>query len=746
MVVNRRSNDAEILWVPPQSDTDARVPTAEELAASARLTTQSLWRSREMVRPSGVLNRPNFTASGKNITIPGGLQVWAAKHPAIATLSNSHTLSLPLLPDTVASVSRYDRIYLACFCAEVDDDIDPAIRMQFTWRDQSDALQSVTKENTRRLRSFWAFVWAPGPTTVQSVLAALNTANGPALTVETQSVAGFSLGSGLRIWPQDTNLAQGKTYRLLEESLELIELLRVWRVQNTNQQGYFWGRTGEGSFDAAFHLQPSYRYVGADWQNWPGRARDTLWRLMTGRTVLDTPTLDRSVQNLLNGQVGTNLNAPGVATASPNGSTALANEQRIAFTNAAIASTLFCLPQPAGDDGSGNATATVNFAGNSPSGSAFSSSGHKIYGPTGADISAEGAFSGGGGTGALSWVASGGASVVPGDTVYLVPSISYPSGSGFPVAGDIESVYLGSTALASTNVRDVATNPLTSYVNPSGGGNYLVMMDKGRAALAYILRKYTVTADGSGRVAIPGAARGLIAWISGPSAPTEHQGVPVVSGLTAGASYDILVYHAPPGSEQWQFQFRAARYAGTGELGWLDGARVAGAPIAIAHSQGGGNPASNSAGDIQHHPVAFRLPSNTASGAVRSHQLAAKLQFSGEADPGDLTFREIFPPYGQSGLAQLQTGQTISTTVAAEAQGQGIAIRLAAGGIPLGTAKIKLAENHRYQLVVAVPVEKAGEVRLLVTTVNGGDPGQQNAIAYDSDAPHWAGIDTFKLF
>lgn len=337
--VNVRANDLEILWVPPQTDTDSRVPTAEELAAGTRLSVEHLQASRRALRPAGILNRPTFTSTGKNVIIPTGLSFFSPNHPALGILGQSHTLTMPALADTVVSVSRYDRIYLCCFSAIVDDTIDVDIRLEFSWRNQSDVLQTVTKENTQRVRDFYAFVWSAGETTASNLLSELDIAGIKQLTVS-QSAAGVDTGN-LIVYPLDPNLVDATTYTILEYSLELIELLRVWRVQNTNQAGYYWGRTGEADFEPDFHLQPSYRYVGVGYQDIQNRTYEALYRLMRGDALTNTPTLDRTVQNLVNGQVGINLDAPGIATASPNGSTALANEQRIVFSNEAITQTLF---------------------------------------------------------------------------------------------------------------------------------------------------------------------------------------------------------------------------------------------------------------------------------------------------------------------------------------------------------------------------------------------------------------------
>lgn len=740
--VDKKAHDLQLKWVPPQSDSDARVPTAEELLYGEELTLAHLQAGRMAVKPAGVTTRPSFTAGGsKTITIPQGLGFYSHLHPTLTATPAAHTLTMPALVDTATSISRYDRIYLLCFACEIDSAIDSDLGLTFTWRDQSASIQTVTKENTIRHRSFYAFVWNAGPLDESTLLSRFTLSGADRQFTASASNAGVAVGDS-QLYTLDSNFTAGTTYTVVQDSLELIELLRVWRVQETNQNGYLWGNGGESDFLAEFHLQPSYRYVGEDWDNWQARVRESLYRIMIGKSLSDTPTKDRSVQNLVNGQVGTNTTAPGIATASPNGSTALANEQRIQFLNKAVAQGVYAIAVTTTDDG-GNAVATVNFAGNSPSGSAFASGGHKIYAPDGTDISADGSFTGGGGTGALTWTESSSASIAPGDTAYLVPVIDYPSGSGFPVAGEIEEVYLGATALDSANVLET---DISAYTEPANSESHIVVLSRGNAGVQWIYKKFTVTSSGSGVAVIPSNARGLIAFISGSNAPSGRQDLPVITGLDNSTNYDILCYHAPPGSEQWQFQLKTARYAGTDERSFVGGARVNTQPIAIAHSQGGGNTYFLADGSIQVEPVAFRLPSNGAAGSVKSYTFDSKIQVTGEADPGNLSFREIFYQGGGNGLTGLRPGLTLTATNAAESQSQSQEITIEIDSVGAGVIKPKLAGDTAYQLVLACDIKKDGEHRLLVAAINEGAADEVNYQALDTDSTAYAAIDTFKYY
>ena len=88
---NIKANDLEILWVEPgidgsNPDSDERVPTAQELAASSHLHQQNLERSQRVERPAGLRNRPTFTATvgSKGVIIPAGVTPYVPGHPALS--------------------------------------------------------------------------------------------------------------------------------------------------------------------------------------------------------------------------------------------------------------------------------------------------------------------------------------------------------------------------------------------------------------------------------------------------------------------------------------------------------------------------------------------------------------------------------------------------------------------------------------------------------------------------------------
>jgi hypothetical protein len=751
--VNRKANDLEILWIPPVDDSDERVPTAEELAANSHLGQQNLAAAQRVERPAGLKARPTFSsAAGRGLVVPAGLSAHAPGHPALVPLPSNVTITLPALADTVSSVSRYDRIYLMVFGAIVTSAIDSDILMTFGWDNQSNVLQTLTQENTRRIRTVWALVCSQGVPSASSIYSALTTVGTEKALTVSKAAAGTTLSSTLQIYPQDPNLVDTKQYVVLQDTIELIDLCRVWRVQNFSQTGYVWGRTGESTtFDPEFHIQPTYRFVGDGWEEWQERARETFRRVILGLPLIESPGSDRYVTNLINGNVSTNLDAPGIATASPNGSTALTNTQRVSFTNERIVQQTFCtsvLTASSTGGAGGLAQATIPFQTNSPAGSFFSQvvTDHKVFTAAGRDVTLDGTMTGLGGTGSLIWTANSAAIAAVGDTVYVCPGIVYPSGSGFAVTGQIERVFLDGTQINAANVLE-AGNDIATYTNPAAAENHIVVLGRERAALHYIYQKFTVSSNSSGVVAIPSGATGAIAFISGTSAPTTRQDKPVITGLANSSSYTLLCYKAPPATEKWQFQLKIARYAGTAEKTLLNGSTISTLPICVGHTQGGGNSTFLADGELQYEAIAFRLPANGIGGSIKHFACNYRMAFAGEGDIGATSYREIFMSPA-AGLTLPREGLTITTVDSATAQGKSLAVKLTdASGRSLGILKLPIQCAQVYQLVVAFTVLKAGERRLVICTTNEGNTSLPSGCAFDSElAASYSAIDTFRIY
>ena len=744
-MVDIKPNDSEVLWVEPQNATDERVPTAQELRASSRLHTTNLSKVDGRGRPAGLMMRPDFACIGKSVILPQGLMAHAPGHPALAALASDVTVQLPALADVVSTISRYDYVSLLVFGVEVTGEIDPDINLDFEWQAQSGAVQTVSKENTRRVRTVWAIAVHPANTTTTDIYNALpTTANDDRTLTVDQSATGQAVGS-YQLYPLDANLVSSATYTVIPDTLQLIPLLRVWRSQEHTQEGYIWGNGGEQDFDLDYHIQPSYRYVGSGWEDWESRAKETLRRLMLGKPLQDSESYDRAVYNLLNGQVGTNPDAPGVATASPNGATALANGQRVSFTNQAITQKTYCLPVVTVDAG-GLAQASVPFQVNSPSGSFFSQDAeeHRVFTVTGRNVTNFGTLTGLGGTGALIWTANNTAIVTPGDRVYIVPGIFYPAGSGFPNAGQTETVYRDALPVAAANVREAAADDdLDAYITPANGEAFIVVMGRERAALHYIYKRITVTSSADGVVVIPNNERGVIAFISGTGAPSGRQDTPVLTGLSSNTSYDLLIYYPPPAVESWQFQLKVPRYKGSQES--VDGALIT-SVCAVGHTQGGGNDTFLADGEMQYEAIAFRVPKNSTPQAIEHYQCNYRMNFTHEGAAEETSIRWI-PLSPAAGYTLPKAGLTISATAANDAQGSAMPVTLGDGHSSLGALKKSIQCQQVWQLVVGMGVLlPTGDRRLLVATTNEGTPSEASPVVFSSDAPGYTGIDTFKLW
>ena len=753
---NIKPNDLEIYWVEPGADggdpeADERVPTAQELRASSRLHQQNLKKSIAVGRPPGVRNRPIFAAaSNKGIVLPAGLLPHAPGHPSLGAIASNTTILLPPLSDTVTQISRYDYVYLLCFGGLVTADIDPDINLAFEWANNSGAIQTLTQENTRRIRSFWAVIVSQGEVSATTVHNALPARNGQKYITGNLATAGAALSGTLQIYALDPNLIDTKEYFVLPDSIDLIDLCRVWRVQNFTQTGYTWNRTGEGDFEVDYHLQPTYRYVGEGWDDWGARSRDTLNRLMRGLPLRRSPTYDRVVTNLINGQIATNLSYPGIPTASPNGSTAIANGQRISFTNQAFVQKTYGLPVPTIDSG-GAAQASVPFQVSSPAGSVFSQNAadHRVFAADGRDVTSDGTLTGLGGNGALTWTSNSATSVAPGDVVYIQPGIAYPAGSGFAYTGEIERVFYdvgGGSQLQinPANVREAAVGDLDAYAAPASSDQFFVVVGKERAALHYILKKMALTTNSDGVLTAPAGA-GCIAFINGVAGRID---APVYAGLTPLTNYDVLCYYPPAPTDKWQFVLKSSRYKGTNEVALLEGSTVAIDPIVRAHAQGGGNSTFLSDGEYQYELIANHLPTNSLPGAKKPHSADYRIQFVGEDDGvGATSYREwglnLQPA---AGLVLPRTGMQLST-VAAIAQARGMGVRLQnLQATVLGCTKQPIRCAQVYQLVCAFLVEKAGSRRLIVVTTNGGNLSQPSSVRFNTDAPDYSAIDSFNLY
>ncbi len=690
--VNLKPTDLAILWKNQASDVDARVPTPEEMAATEFLLRSHLCASRAGIRPDGWLERPSLRIVGQNV-IAGNLKPWVANHPALAPIPQ---LTIPL-PTVSGETDRRDWVYLLAFSVVVGMAEDPSVALEFAWREGA-VLQTLTRENTARIRDGWAVVVCSGglepPLTAEQVALAI----GDTMTVSRQRVVLTVDGRIAYLWGLDGSLPAGD-YALVGTPT-LLPLCRVWRrVSAGNPTGYIPSLANrERPLETAIHLEPSCRYVGNGWDNWPLRVKESIYRLMQGQALQASPRQQRWVYNLINGQVGANPDAPGLATLSLSGELILANGQRWEFSNRATTTTAWGSWQALVDNGSGEATGAVTLAANSPTGTIFAATGHKVYSATGADITSEGTWTGAGTAGPLAWTAELAASVTVGDSVWIVPAIQYPAGAGFPLSGQLEAAYLNASAVPAANVQHT---PLTAYRQAEFPNAYIVVTNSATGGIQ-LYKAETLTADSNGRVVAPGA--GLIAFLSGPAAPSGAIDRPIATGLNANATYQALCYHLPQPGEQWQTQWLAPQYAGQRRSDWLEGATLTTSWIAVAHRLGG----QVGGGDgLLSHALALRLPRRAA-------ETASSYQLGTAALPQLGLVANVMA----SGHSPALPGGNLSIT-AQVAEPFRLVGELTVDNIPLNAAKPALAGGD-YQLVLACGVRRVdGAPAMVVAAING---------------------------
>lgn len=728
--LDQQPNDIGVIFVPPASRTDPRVPTAEELSLSVRIQQSTLARSQNDI---GWLRYPTlgFTAA-RQLSLSDG-QALMPGYPGRLSI-NSSAITLPALPDTTNIYLRTDWIYLLSFAAEVGQQQSPILG-QYTFQYSEIGggdTSTITKENTRRVRAFWSLVWSAVPLTPAMMLALLpNSGSNKQLQISDTSALGFALGA-VRVYARDPNLTQNP-YVVYPDSVQLLELTQVRRAQRQNNRGYVHGPAGEAPLLPIFNLVATAPILQQ--QDLESRVRERLRNIFSGITQPGRAA-NYSIQNLTASPNGGNPNFLGEGAAAPNGSICLANGQRVSFTNQAIIEKRAAMRiGSVSNNGSGRALITVSL--NSPiAGSFFSGNrgDHKIYSAAGLEQSARGIFRQLGSS-TLVWEGDINSTILPGQVAFVVPGILYPAGSGFTVPFErVTRWWRNNVELVAANIREAAIDDALGYVDPANNSPYIGIFGRERAALHYILRKITITSNGTGAATIPSDARGCFAFVEG---VTGRVDAPVATGLTPNTTVNALVYEAPDPTEVWQFMMLYPEYQGTQEAGWLNGATVVSRPLLFAHTQGGGCSVFQGDADTRLSAIAMHLPA--VGSGIPAYRLNAPIQLAGEPYPGPITLREL-PILPAPALALPTPGQTLMVQAASNAQARSLNVRILSNGQLLGFRTPQLQGRTEYQAVVAFVARKADAYRVILLTRN--TAGGENCPA---NSDEFTAIDTFRL-
>lgn len=742
--LSKALNDLGVVDQAPANQTDPRVPMAEQSALNTEIAI-GLFRRANVALGWSRLPTLSVTAP-RQVNVNGIANL--SGYPSALTVAASAVV--PVLSSVGSVVRQEQNLSLVGLTVDVGAEHDPTLNVSFSYRNPQNTTQilPIVKENARRYRAFWLLVLSPDPLTKSAFVNALSLVNNDRkLLISDTSMDGFAL-TPFQVFAADPNWVVNRTYTIHPDYVDITPVCKVRRLQNYLDRGYTWGTNGEEPLTVDYNLPPmAMPVVNRDFQ---ASLSERLHSLFAGKAGPGS-AYARTVQNLTSGSVAGNPGAPGEAAGALDGSVCLANDQRASFTNQGGLQRYAAQVVVAGNDGTGRAVVAVSLNSNAPAGTRFSENAidHKIYASNGLEQSGFGSFTSLGSNAALTWIAaSGSTGILPGSTVYVVPGVISPSGTGFSIPYvAVEKVWRNTAQLADANVRGGATD-LDAYADPANGESYIVVLARGRMALHYVYKKITVTADVNGVVAIPSNERGLFAFIQGVSNTLEtakgnRLDRPVWAGLTPNTTYNALIYYPPRSLESWQFQFRYPEYQGTGllEPTWLSGAQIVSTPMLFIHTQGGGGSVFQGAEPIRFSPIAQYLPA--VSGGIPAHRLYAACQLAGEAAVGPgTTFRQLPQSLllAAAGLALPVVGQVLSLVAATINQPRSLKAGLLADGHVMGFRPPTLLNAVEYQAVVAFAAEKAGERRLVVMTRN--TTGAEN-VAFNSDSG--VAIDTFRI-
>jgi hypothetical protein len=742
-----KDNDIGLKPEAPHDVDDARVPTAEGGSFQARVSYRNLQISR---RERGWIKPPLFSVNPPRQLLVGPGEAVIPSYSGTIVFSSPVAINVPPLFGASESgnvsnniVRQDDRLYLVSLVADVGAEHDPDLIVTFQYKEdeKTEAIATTSKENERRFRKFYCFVLCSEDLTPQRFLSYLElTKEGyRRIRIQNKTADGFAQGS-IRVYALDPNWTLNH-YVVDLESIDLIPVCNLRRLQNFTYRGYTAGLNGEEPLNADMHLVRNYSTI----TNYSLESK--LYGRLVSELFAGIPGKGGSyyyaVQNLTSGPVGNNPGNAGEAAASPNMSVAIANDQRVSFSNQAITQTNICQLVTAGNDGSGNAILTFGLNTNSPGGTRFSENiaDHKVYALDGTDISDRGSFQNLGGTGALIWIGGGnaGAKILPGQQAYFVPGIKYPAGSGLSLPfASIDRVWRNGILLNQANVRIAYQNNLAAYEEPAANDIYFFVYGPERAAAGhYVLKKIQARSNAQGVLGVPASERGCFAFIQG---VTGRINAPVKTGLTPDTVYNALIYEPLRSTASWQFRLKVPSYEGVGatEPSFINGATVVSSPLFFAHTQGSGTSVFKGEAGLRYSPIAMFLPQGSSD--LKYYELDAPIQLSGEASVGDITFRLLNSIPG-SGYALPVPGQRLQWTSSATIPPRSMQGKLStAKGDTVGFYAPALQSQSSYQAVVAFVIEKEGQHRVVILTAN--TTGGVN-VAADSDVG--TGIDLFLI-
>ena len=711
------------------------------LAEEERLNTESLFRYGYVSRGSSSwVSAPSVSQDEVNrsrIKIQG--RAFFPVYPA-QSLDLNFEISVPPLENVSGTIDREDVFYLLGITSEVGAAQDPKLgQLEFSYRlkneeTEEEEIHQTLGENSRRMRAFIIGVLAPENLTPESFLDAIKLPSSETeayqITVLKDGIEGWRVG-GYHLWAVDENLVEAKAYPIFPQYVDILPVAKIRRKTVPFTPGGGDGGTETEIIDKI--LDPETSQEDRDLL-----ISSRIMEILAGYQY----SYRKTVVNLGLGPVASNPDAPGEPAIASNGSSLIANGQRIPFTDQAWTDEIFTARIVAENDGSDRALVSLALSQSVPPGTSFSQdlSRHKIFSLNGEDVSAQGRFTRLGQSGVLTWIAGDKqSSIQPGQTCLICPAINYPSGSGFKIPfKQVLRAWQKGQLLHIENIREAGLRDLDQYEKPLHNNPFIVMVGRERSALHYIYQDVVVQSSNTGVLAIPETARGCFAFIEGVQGRVD---LPVVVVDRKNAPYRALIYHPPRLEENWQFELSHPNYQGslTGIETVLNGSQVYTNPVCVLHTQGGGNAVHRGEASLRFIPVAKHLPLNEIG--IPPYEAYGPIHLAGTPYPGPITYSSI-PLSPASGLALPRLGQMITHVIESHHQYhyRSLRGRLMVDGATMGYRIPTL--NHQYpcQVLVSFAVRKNEDIYLFIATHN-----SLGGASVEIDSSKNTAFDLFKL-
>lgn len=731
------NNDVSVKFISPSSPTDPRTVLAEEFSLNSELAI-NLFKAN---RSSGWQIEPKITVTNSNtrkIKITGTSIL--KTYPEPVTLN--HEIIVPSLSDTTSLINREDNISLIGLIAEVGEEQDSLLgTVSFKYQDTlTNTITEIAKENARRYRSFWLLVLHTGNVTADIIWNLLTSSlNGKKINITNTNETGFPL-SNIRLYAVDNNW-EIANYTVLPNSIEILPVGFIARLQNYKEDGYIYGYNGEEPLSSLFIGNLSK----INTENTDRIIYSRILEIAKGIPGKGSITR-RSIKNLIPGEYGGNIGKPGAASDSPNGSICISNDQRVTFTNQAFKQKYYVLVLTASTGTNNRATGGVTINTNSPTGTRFSpqKEDHKIYSISGQEQSGTGTFYNIGGTNYLSWSAGDNSIINPGDKILFVPAIEFPSGSGLSLAfSKIERAWINGSEIHPNNIRD-GYSDLNAYEDPANNGDFIIVYGSERGAIHYIYKRISVTANNQGIAIVPTNSnphQGCFAFVQGITGRIDS---PVVSGITPGQERKALVYYPPKYNETWQFQMLSCEYQGVinQHQDFLNGATIITYPKCYIHTSGGGLSVHRGDIELSKSLIATQMP-RVPNPPIKPYTFDGAIHFPSEQYPGPISWREDIPIWASPGFAFPAPGQKL-TIVDREEPNLPYALngKLYSNNTQIAVKIPAIASRTAFQAIICFLASKEDNVKLVVATQN-IQPINAHDMVFDIDQ-HTA-IDIFNI-